>query len=249
MAAISPISLSIVIPAFNEEKRLPACLASVRQAALECGLTADQLEVIVCDNNSTDGTAHVAEAAGATVAFEPINQIGRARNAGAWLAQGEWLLFIDADSFLNTVNLHRVIKLALGGTHVGGGCIIRFDQAPFFARLMPLLWNGISLCCRWAAGSFIFCRTRAFREIGGFSHEFFAAEEIDLSKRLKRWGREQAPPQQFTVFGRPAHVSSGRKFYLYSYREQITLLFRCVLLPFQTFKNQKKLDYFYDGRR
>jgi glycosyltransferase involved in cell wall biosynthesis len=55
-------------------------------------------ELIVCDNNSTDYTADIARAAGATVVFEPVNQIARARNRGAEAATGDWLLFIDADS-------------------------------------------------------------------------------------------------------------------------------------------------------
>ena len=49
-------------------------------------------EIIVVDNNSTDNTANLA--AGAQVVFEPINQIGRARNAGAAVAVGDWLLFV-----------------------------------------------------------------------------------------------------------------------------------------------------------
>ena len=75
--------VSVVIPAFNEEKLLPATLAAVRAAA---GAFADRgwsWECVVCDNNPTDCTAELARAAGATVVFEPVNQIGRARDAGA----------------------------------------------------------------------------------------------------------------------------------------------------------------------
>ncbi|MEP6879988.1 MAG: glycosyltransferase, partial [Nitrosospira sp.] len=74
--------LSIIIPAFNEERLIEPCLQSV-SASLAAndrpGLTS---EIIVVDNNSTDNTANLARQAGARVVFEPINQIGRARNTG-----------------------------------------------------------------------------------------------------------------------------------------------------------------------
>ena len=71
--------VSVVLPAFNEEKLLPAALAAVRVAASAFTSRGWEWECVVCDNNSTDGTAAVARAAGATVVFEPVNQIGRAR--------------------------------------------------------------------------------------------------------------------------------------------------------------------------
>ena len=75
--------VSIVVPAFNEERLLPGSLASIQAASVAFGDAGWQTELIVCDNNSTDRTAEIAAAAGARVVFEPINQIGRARNAGA----------------------------------------------------------------------------------------------------------------------------------------------------------------------
>src|SRR2546423_2646806 len=57
-----------------------------------------EAELMVCDNNSTDRTGELARAAGATAVFEPLNQIARARNAGARAASGDWLVFVHADS-------------------------------------------------------------------------------------------------------------------------------------------------------
>src|SRR6185369_12224787 len=92
----SRLKLSVVVPAFNEERLLVATLDSIKAAAQ--GLGDWNWELVVCDNNSTDRTAEVARAAGAKVVFEPHNQISRARNTGAAAATGEWLLFVDADS-------------------------------------------------------------------------------------------------------------------------------------------------------
>ena len=93
------MKLSVVVPAFNEERLLAGSLAAIRAALRAFDQAGWTCELIVCDNNSTDGTAGIARAAGARVVFEPVNQIARARNAGAAQASGEWLLFVDADSY------------------------------------------------------------------------------------------------------------------------------------------------------
>jgi glycosyltransferase involved in cell wall biosynthesis len=67
--------VSVVIPAFKEEERLPQCVRRIREAFEASPALAGAYEVIVCDNNSTDATSAVAESFGCTIVFEPINQI------------------------------------------------------------------------------------------------------------------------------------------------------------------------------
>ena len=90
--------LSVVVPAFNEERLLAETLRHIAAGMEVFRARGWSAELIVCDNNSTDRTAAIARAAGATVVFEPVNQIARARNRGAARAGGDWLLFVDADS-------------------------------------------------------------------------------------------------------------------------------------------------------
>src|SRR5580765_6918952 len=92
------MKISIIIPAFNEERLIAGTLASIRVGMDELTRRGVESELIVCDNNSTDPTAEIARAAGAKVVFEPINQIARARNRGAEAASGDWLICVDADS-------------------------------------------------------------------------------------------------------------------------------------------------------
>src|SRR5687768_18403295 len=92
------MKVSVIVPAYNEERLLAGSLAATRDAMRAFDAAGWTSELIVCDNNSTDRTAEIARAAGATVVFEPHNQIGRARNAGAARATGRWLVFVDADS-------------------------------------------------------------------------------------------------------------------------------------------------------
>ncbi len=239
--------LSVVIPAFNEEKALPACLASVRSAIEACQLSSE-CEVIVCDNNSTDRTAELAAAGGAKVVFEPQNQISRARNAGAAAAAGSWLLFIDADSLLDPRNLSRVAALAReSGRVAGGGCVVAIDGLPWWARPTVAAWNAWSRLARVAAGSFVFCEAALFRAVGGFSLEFYAAEELDFSKRVKLAATAQN--RTFTVLSGVPHVSSGRKFQKYSALQMTGYLARAIFGYRKLVRSKEQLDFFYDGRR
>ena len=89
-------SLSIIIPAYNEEKRLPATLARVREylAASNWEFT----EILVVDDGSRDGTCKAAEAAGVRVLRNPGNRgKGYSVRHGMLQAKGEWALFSDAD--------------------------------------------------------------------------------------------------------------------------------------------------------
>ena len=90
--------LSVIVPAYNEERLLGESLRHIRAAMTVFPERGWETELIVCDNNSTDRTAEIAHEAGAQVVFEPVNQIARARNTGAAAATGDWLVFVDADS-------------------------------------------------------------------------------------------------------------------------------------------------------
>jgi glycosyltransferase involved in cell wall biosynthesis len=89
-------SISIIIPAFNEEKRLPATLRSIREhLAL---LPWEFAEIVVVDDGSRDGTAEAARAAGARVLRNAGNRgKGYTVRRGMLEARGEWALFTDAD--------------------------------------------------------------------------------------------------------------------------------------------------------
>jgi glycosyltransferase involved in cell wall biosynthesis len=231
------MKLSVVVPAFNEEKLLGATLASIREATR--GFDA---ELIVCDNNSTDRTAEIARQAGAKVVFEPVNQISRARNAGAAAASGDWLVFVDADSFPDRALFADLGEAIASGRYIGGGATVRFDDADRLAAGAVAVWNAISRTLRWAAGSFVFCRAAAFRELGGFSTELYASEEIDFSRRLKRLGR-------LAILRRHPLRTSGRKVRLYSKREYLGLLARIVLTGGRVLRKRDECFAWYDGRR
>lgn len=239
--------LSIVIPAFNETRLIERTLLSITDSLEVNHQPGFTSEVIVVDNNSTDNTAELAKQAGATVVFEPINQIGRARNAGAAHATGDWLLFLDADSLLSPKLLADILCIIDTGKYVGCGSTLRMEGLPWWANLTLHIWTSTSVLCRWAAGALVVCRRDAFQEVGGFDQELYALDEIRLSKQLKQWGRGRN--LQFTILTKHPLETSSRKISLYSSREIAAQIFRIFFLPKKTLQDKKHLSVWYDGRR
>ena len=237
--------LSIVVPAYNEERLLAGTLAAIRTAAEV--FDADGWELIVCDNNSTDRTAEIARAAGARVVFEPHNQISRARNRGADIATGEWLLFVDADSTPSRALFADLKEAMQSGRVLGGGSTVAADDDALSVRAALGFWNAISRSLRWAAGAFVYCEAAAFRAAGGFSEELYASEELDLSGRLKRLAREQG--REFRILHRHPLRTSARKLHLYGWRELAPVFVRFLLHPRRMLRNARDCSPWYDGRR
>lgn len=241
------MKISIIVPAFNEEKLLPATLRSIRAAAEAFHARDWATELIVCDNNSTDRTAEVARAGGAQVVFEPVNQISRARNTGAAAATGEWLIFVDADSQPSRELFADTAEAMIDGRFLGGGVTVRLDEFAPGLAFFTALWNLTSRVRKWCAGSFIFCETRAFRTIGGFSAEFFASEELDLSKRLTAHGKTQR--KKLVILHRHPLLTSARKMHLYKHRDYLKLLWRMFRTQGSAVKTREDCYIWYDGRR
>lgn len=239
--------VSFIVPAFNEERLLAASLAGIQLAASAFTQRGWELELIVCDNNSTDATAAIARAAGARVVFEPINQIGRARNTGAAAATGDWLIFIDADSLPSHELLAEVAERMVDGGTLAGGSTIRMDKTTPAAQLATSAWNLLSRCGHLLAGSFIFVEAAAFRSIAGFSHELFAGEELELSRRLKKLARRTG--RKLVILHRHPLTTSARKVHLYTPWEVIRLLLRVAFTAGRSLRNRDANPLWYDGRR
>jgi len=228
MPVATPV-YAIIIPAYNEAEELPVTLAAVRRAMAAQDLPG---ECIVVDNHSSDDTAVVAKANGADrVVFEPVNQIARARNAGAAATEAEYLVFVDADTRIEAALLTRALHLLRDGRCVGGGAVVRFEgETTAVGRLALGFWKQISLFTRTAAGSFLFCRRDAFQAVGGFDLRLYAAEEVLLSRQLRKWGRARG--QRFIIITEMPVFTSARKLRWYTDLQIIGWILFMVLMPF-----------------
>ena len=114
----STIDVSIIIPAYNEEKNILEVLFSLTQ-----NRSSKSIEIIVVDNNSTDNTNALVKATGVRCIEEKIQSITAARNAGLANAKGKYILNADADSIyppdwveqmVNPLNKNNMIAVVCG---------------------------------------------------------------------------------------------------------------------------------------
>lgn len=218
---------SVIIPAFNEEKLLPATLDALSSIIKELELPA---ELIVVDNNSTDDTPEIAAKYGATVVFEKINQISRARNAGARVAKGGHLFFIDADTIVSRNLILKALNNLQENNYCGGGVQVHLQSEVHGIVQWTLdLWNMISRRLHLAAGCFIYCRRDAFNSINGFSEEVYASEEIWFSRALKKWGKSKG--MLFGIIPDESVHTSARKMEWYTLHRLIFFTLPILIFP------------------
>ncbi len=242
--------ITIAIPAFNEEKLLPSTLSAVAKAGEAFAERGWEMEVVVCDNNSTDHTGEIARVAGARVVFEEHNQISRARNVAGRDAKGEWIIFVDGDSKPNKALFKATAEAMEKNGIVGGGATVKFEggkKVPVAVLAAERIWNGISRVMCWPAGSYIFCRTKDFHELNGFSEKLYASEEIDFGRRLKKLGKKRQ--QRMQIFTQTPISTSDRKAYCTSIGEILKLVFLWVFTTGRSVRKAENCGYWYDGQR
>jgi len=252
------MKLSVIIPAYNEEKYIADTLSKVKQAIQENNIDNNDWELIVCDNNSVDKTVQIAQQYGAILIHEPINQISRARNTGASIAKGHWLLFIDADTYPNASLMQEVFTIINDNSYIGCGATVKVEGGTFFNRARMERLNPLLRLLKICGGAFLLCKADAFRTIDGFSLTLYAYEEIDLIKRLKKHGK--TVNKKFTILHKNPIITSGRKGD-YTLPSMITLLVSNAVAPllylFRKFLpkkvihliSKKMLGYWYTDSR
>ena len=186
------MKVTVVVPAFNEESLLPACLKSLLAQDY-----AGELELIVVDNGSTDATASVAMAHGVRVVREPRRGYSSALACGFALAQGEIVASTDADTVVPRNWISRLVReyrTRPDVVAVGGEIVFRDPDrlARLFTRgLLPVLnrldRKGPEGPHLWGANFSV--RRSAFEAAGGWNLAFNLQADTELSERLRGFGR------------------------------------------------------------
>lgn len=169
--------ISVVIPAFNEQKALPGTLSAL------FGQSGDY-EVIVVDGGSSDGTIEVAKLFPVAQVIEAPKGRASQMNAGAGLATGEWLLFLHADTLLPSGAIQRLNELESDVAVQAGGFRHRFSGDDWRLKLISFLDN-----VRCARSSIIygdqalFVRRTLFEHLSGFPNQPIL-EDVAFCERL-----------------------------------------------------------------
>ena len=96
------MTLSVIIPVYNAASYLEACVSSLRALSLQIGL---DMELVLVDDGSTDGSGELCDRLGDKVLHQPNQGVSVARNAGISMATGDWLWFVDADDYVEPPDL------------------------------------------------------------------------------------------------------------------------------------------------
>ncbi len=182
------IDISVVIPAFNEEKFIALCLESLKKQNF-----VGNYEVIVVDNNSTDNTSKVAAESGFKTIVEYRKGVCFARQRGAEEARGELIVTTDADCVLPPDWLKNIYsEFSKNENLVAVTGPFRFTPIPRWGeryskmlfKIVRILYEKKNKIIYVGASNFAF-KNRLFKEVGGYNTELAqGGDEYDLFRRL-----------------------------------------------------------------
>lgn len=178
------LTISIVIPAYNEEELLAQCLASVIPQARERGA-----EVILVDNNSTDRTAAIARNAGVRVVREPRQGVVFAIATGVAASQGAIIAMTDADTIVAPDWLAVIARSFLDPSVIATTGPVRYKELPWMNMLHRFTQRDL-----WGANMAIW--RLALDRIGGIDCSYSMAWDVVLGRALSRVGTVQYNKQQ-----------------------------------------------------
>lgn len=238
MESSDHIRISLVIPAYNEQRYLSRLLDSVDTARAGFRHGAGAVEVIVADNGSTDSTPSVANDRGCIVVRVAERRIASVRNGGAAVARGTTLCFIDADSEIHPATFDAVEDALDTGRVVAGATGVRMERwsvgiAVTYALFMPMVW-----LMRMDTGV-VFCRREDFVTVGGYDERRYFAEDVQLLWDLRRLGKTRG--QRLTRVRGVKALGSTRKFDTHGDWHYLSDLFR--LVPLMLFHPNASNDY------
>lgn len=198
--------ISIIIPAWNEEKYLPKLLDCIKKQSYK------DYEIIVADANSTDRTRRIARKYGCKVVKGGMPAVGR--NNGAKAAKGEILLFLDADSQIdknfvrNALNEVEKRKTDVAGSYLyplSNNIIDKIFLAIFNAWIFVTQFFYPNAC-----GSGIFCKKWLHNKINGFDETIMLSEDMDYVKRCRKYGKFRIIKNSKVMYSMRRYDNEGR---------------------------------------
>ena len=211
--------ISIIIPAYNEERYLPETLERIGQAlsVVDC-----PSEIIVVDNGSEDKTKYIAESFGAKTCSESEHNISKVRNTGAKNSVGNVLIFVDADTLVPPSLFRSIITAMEDGKCFGGAVsVIYGDFQRRWVKFYLLGWRAWEAVFHTRQGATQFCRREVFSELGGYDESIYMGEDVEFHWRLAKLAKVK---QGFVSFiENPKVTTSTRRFDKMSWWKTILL--------------------------
>ena len=194
-------SISIIVPCLNEEKVIEQTLDRLLE-------TPSDIELIVVDGGSTDGTLHHLSHPRVKL-LQTTRGRGHQLDFGARAALGATLWFLHADTLI-TPEAEKALRSAMCDPSIlSGNFSLVFGGNRRCARLMTWIYRYLRLIGLCYGDSGFFVRTEVYRQLGGFK-DYPIFEDLDLLRRLCRAGRFVRLPATITTSSR--RFEGGRSF-------------------------------------
>ncbi|MFW2456938.1 glycosyltransferase family 2 protein [Methyloversatilis discipulorum] len=215
---MSPIKVSVVIPAFNAAWCVKRAIDSVLAQAFR------NFELIVVDDGSTDGTADTVRAYGESVRLisQANGGLSAARNSGIDAAQGEWVAFLDADDWwkpsklsAQTALVERMPELGFCSTWAEvvspeGEILHLWTDDGLEGDILPDLFGANATVA--GSGSAVMARRDLLVRCGGFDTSLRSVEDIDMWMRLAAISRfARVPAPLACILRAPGSMSRNRE--------------------------------------
>jgi len=182
--------ISVIVPSMNEEKYISKLFKGLKAQSFR------NFETIVVDTNSTDRTRSIARQNSAKVVIEKRKGIGRARNAGAKVASGKILVFLDADTVPSKSLLKQYHDAFKNNNIIAAtGPIFPLEATSRKLRIgykvvsVYLVKSSIAIGRPRIVGSNFAVKKEVFNRVGGFNPRYATYEDWDLSLRLGKEGK------------------------------------------------------------
>jgi glycosyltransferase involved in cell wall biosynthesis len=221
------MTVSFVIPVKDAAQHVSRCIASI----VANDYPRDQVEVLVVDNDSSDGSAQAAVDAGATVLRSSAGSVAELRNHAAHQARGSILAFVDADHEIAREWIRTAVDV-LSAADIGAtGAPCMTDPLPNWVqrqydalRSRPLAREEV----QWLGSGNLAIKKAVFDGIGGFDAQLTACEDVDLCNRLRAAGhRIVADPAMRNVhYGDPKTLKALFYGELWRGRDNVRVTFR-----------------------
>jgi len=182
------VKFSVVIPTYNETKYISKALYALKNQTFK------DFEIIVKDGQSQDETVKIAKRFTKKVVSIQDRSAGDARNQGAQYAEGDILLFMDADTVLPPETLAHFCELMGDEGVVGASCRKVPQSGSIGDRLLYEFVNistfvSAMMGLGGAHGNCMIIKRTVFERIGGFNPNIIVAEEQELVRRASKFGR------------------------------------------------------------
>ena len=215
---ITKVNIDFIIPTLNEEDNIPLLISSILEQEIPEWIKISN--IIVVDNGSKDRTLELANKYGASVYLKPNLSIADLRNFGANIANGNIIIFSDADNVLRKDVVSCVVSILAANplAALGPDGLIPYGNSTWLQNIWyyhtrVLKENNETLEVENLSSGFFAIWSKIFREIGGFNGSLSIGEDSEISKRLTKSGYRLLKSNKVIVYntGHPKNIQDFMK--------------------------------------